>query len=659
MPLAFVKKSLTSTEDRPSSPASDPAPESFFEKVRGQAVGDSADLRRIQALPRRERPSDEQLKVIADDLKRRFGIVNPACRCRALGRPCCDSLLPTQAWALHEAEAVGGILGPIGVGHGKTLLDMLTPLVVGAKRAVLLLPPNLKRQFLEADWAYYGQHWRLPNLSGGKSYVPGAPFLYVVAFSELSGAKATALLEGLKPDVIIVDEAHNVRNKTAARTKRFLRYLKDAQKVGGVRLFCWSGTLTSRSLRDYGHLATHALGEGSPVPNHHPTLEEWAASLDPSDFPSPPGRLLTLGTDGDVRARFRARLVSTPGVVSSGDAASCQASLIISERRVEAPDVVKKHLAALEATWQRPDGDELVDALSKARCARELACGFFYRWRWPRGEPVPVIEAWLAARKEWHKELREKLKRGGAHMDSPLLCTKAAIRWYEGYTHVERDRDGNEIRRFRVEPRTRSGPLPTWESEHWLRWKEVRDSAKPETEAVWLDDFLVEDSLAWLREGAGLLWYEFAGFAERLARRARDAGDACVVAGPGDDGNARVLSLTGKEAVISSIRAHGTGKNLQQFARNLVANPPSDGATWEQLLGRTHRTGQQADEVTFEVYRHTEAFREAVEKARDFAGYIEGTGFGRQRLASVATWKFDDLEERLRGSLTSLSATIK
>ena len=333
-------------------------------------------------------------------------------------------------------------------------------------------------------------------------------------------------------------------------------------------------------------------------------------------------------------------------MVSSGDTASCQASLVISERtlKVEVPAPVQVALDQLEESWQRPDGEELVDALTKARCARELSCGFYYRWRWPRGEPVAVIERWLEARKNWHKELREKLKKGGAHMDSPLLVTKAAIRWEEGYTHVERDRDGVELRRFRVEPRTRGGPLPTWQSEFWSQWREVRETAKPETEAVWLSDFLVEDALAWLQEGevgkGSLLWYEFSGFASRLLERAGSSGHRLHFAGPGKDGDAALLSLGGSEAVVASIRAHGTGKNLQQFGRNIVANPPSDGATWEQLIGRTHRQGQQADEVTVEVYRHTEAFKSAVEKARDLSDYIEGTWGATQRLASIATWGF-------------------
>lgn len=625
-----------------SLPAAPPA--KILQK--GQAVGDSDDLRRILALPRREKPSDEQIAEWARDFKEELGVVNPACECRTkYRRPCCDQLKPVQAWALYEAATVGGILGPIGVGHGKTLLDLLVPMVAfhmfGAKTCLLLLPPNLKRQFLDVDWGYYGQHWQLPNLAGGRWMVPGRPLLHVVAFSELSGSRSSDLLDRLRPDCIVVDEAHSVRNRTAARTKRFLRHF---DKNPNVRLFCWSGTLTSRSIRDYAHLSAHALGRGSPVPRAWHTLEEWAAALDPGDYPAPPGLLSRLSEgrpDESVRDGFQRRLVGSAGVVSSGDAASCQASLVISERKVEAPAEVTKHLAALEATWQRPDGEELVDVLSKARCARELSCGFYLRWRWPRGEPVAVIERWLLARKNWHKELREKLKKSTTHMDSPLLCTRAAIRWEEGYTHVERDRDGNELRRFRVDPHTRGGPLPTWETEFWPTWREVRDTAKPETEAVWLSDFLVEDCLDWAADHAGLIWYEFKDLAAQIERRAEERGiERFVRVGVGDAGDRQIIGLTGQEAALVSLRSHREGKNLQMFGEMLVLNPPSDGGQWEQTLGRIHRQGQERDELFVYVYRHTAPFLEAVERARDLSQYIEGTWGAAQRLASVATWGF-------------------
>jgi hypothetical protein len=294
-----------------------------------------------------------------------------------------------------------------------------------------------------------------------------------------------------------------------------------------------------------------------------------------------------------------------------------------------------------KGSWQRPDGEELIDAMSVARCARELSCGFYYRWRWPRKEPTEVIERWLKARKEWHKELREKLKGGRQFMDSPLLCAKAAIRWYKGYVHVEHDSEGNAVARKEIPPKSTQGPLPVWPALYWQEWEEVRDSAKPETEPVWVDRGIVQDVVKWLREPGGkLAWYEFKAVADEILRECKAQGVPVTFAGPGQEGDARVISLTGSEAVVISARAHGTGKNLQQFCKNLVITPFGSGSEWEQVMGRCHRTGQSADEVLFEVYGHTEPLRRAIEKARDLSQYIEETFGASQRLASVATWRF-------------------
>lgn len=604
--------------------------------IKGQAVGESRDLRRVLALPMRVPPTEEQLKRLSSEFKAQLGTGATTCVCvTKFKRRCCSELLPIQAWALGESREIGGLVGPIGVGHGKTLLDLLVSMVVpGCKTALLLLPPNLRKQLLDVDWHFYGQHWKLPNLAGGRWLVPGRPTLHVVAFSELSGASATDLLQRLRPDVIIVDEAHNIRNRTAARTKRFLRYFAECP----VRLFAWSGTFTSKSIKDYAHISNLALRDGSPTPLHWPTVEEWAGHLDPSTFRSPPGRLTQFGAD--VTAGYRRRLLGTPGVVSSGDSDACQASLIISERVFSTPAAIQKHIESVEATWQRPDGEEFVDAMSVGRCLRELSCGFFYRWRWPRKESVEVIERWLAARKDWHKELREKLKLNRPHLDSPLLCAKAAIRWFSGYVHIYRDAEGNALSREQIPPKTKDGPMPAWASQCWQEWEQVRNTAKPESEAVWLDESFAHDCLAWLAEAPGLLWYEFDGLARKLLQLAKGRGQRVVFAGPGSEGDEVVLSLSGSDSVVISANAHGAGKNLQQFSRNLLATPPSSGGEWEQLIGRTVRAGQDADEVTVETYRHTEPLRKAIDKARELSEYIEGTFGASQKLASKATWLF-------------------
>jgi hypothetical protein len=86
------------------------------------------------------------------------------------------------------------------------------------------------------------------------------------------------------------------------------------------------------------------------------------------------------------------------------------------------------------------------------------------------------------------------------------------------------------------------------------------------------------------------------------------------------------------ETCIVSISANSEGRNLQQFSKNLVVAIPPGGNRWEQLLGRTHRDGQMADEVSVSLplicYENWNVFRDA----RREAEYIEHTTKQIQKL---------------------------
>lgn len=594
----------------------------------------TSELDRILALPRRPVPDPETLRALGRQLEERLGLGATSCKCESkFQRTCCQHLMPTQAWALHEMALAGGLVGPIGVGHGKTLLDLLAPMAIPCRVALLIVPSNLVTQLLEADVPFYSGHWKLPNIVGSTWQYPGRPLLHILGYSRLSGAKSTELLETINPDLIILDEAHSLSDTSSVRGKRFMRYLRAHP---GIKLAAWSGTLTKRSLNDWAHFPVHALKAGSPVPRDYPSQQFWASATDPSDFSQgPAGDLVKLCAPGEsVEAAFGRRVQETLGVVSSGDATACQASLVILERPLPLSESVRSAVAKVRDTWQRPDGEELVDPLAVARCMREVSCGFYYYWAWPRGESKAVRTEWLDARKAWHQELREKLKRSTAHMDSPLLLTRAAIRWFEGFTYVDPQ---DRRRRRKVPPHSRESlpGHPTWASETWERWKKARPTAQPVTATTWFDESMLRDVEAWLSEGPGLAWYE-----HDAIRAAVKLPKGALVCGPGPEGNLGALSLRGSEPVLISIKAHGTGKNLQMFHRNLVVNPPSGGAEWEQLMGRTDRFGQKADEVTFEVYRHTKPLRDAVETARARAEYIQGVFGNLQKLVSKATWTF-------------------
>ena len=72
--------------------------------------------------------------------------------------------------------------------------------------------------------------------------------------------------------------------------------------------------------------------------------------------------------------------------------------------------------------------------------------------------------------------------------------------------------------------------------------------------------------------------------------------------------------------------ANSTGQNLQMFSSNLIISCPSGPATMEQLIGRTHRDGQEADEVSVDILlgcvEHYEAFTRALDGAKAAADVL-------------------------------------
>ena len=182
----------------------------------------SSELRRVLNLPRRELELDgsDRAEGIIDMMMERFArpfVQGRRCRCAEIDparhheEGCIERLRLPQAQAVREIGICGGALCPIGVGHGKTLVDLLSPLAFRVydpkiNDVVLLVPPGLAEQ-LVGDYVYYGQHFKMPQIvfHGNNDYsstllkmdtrVPierGAPCLHVVPYSQLSLPKSTA-----------------------------------------------------------------------------------------------------------------------------------------------------------------------------------------------------------------------------------------------------------------------------------------------------------------------------------------------------------------------------------------------------------------------------------------------------------------------------------
>jgi len=616
------------------------------------AVRDSEDLRRIEALPRRSATvapeSKHWLEQVVEYMTASLRIDNPACQCAALGAvkkdgspDCILRLLPVQAAYLYEAMLIGGILGPIGVGHGKTGIDILLPMVIpGCKVAVLLLPPRLVPQ-LKHDFKLWSQHFRTPNLAGCPPFrADGRPVLELLPYSMLSTKSGAGKLLELRPDVLMMDECHNAKKpKPGARPSARWARIEDFKRAyPACRHYRHSGTVTTKSVYDYQHHSEDCLGDRSILPRDPDAMAEWAAALDPVDDPAPIGALRRLCQIGEnARQGFRRRLVETAGVVATEESAIGN-SLFFTERKVSIPKVIGDLIAKTRLSNERPDGEPFADGLRKAACLRELSAGFYYVWYFPPIDGVPqrasVIDLWLERRKAYNKELYARLLAPQPGMDSMLLCWEAATRWHEGYVWI----DVHGHRHTEPAYSTR-GPYPVWASQHFVGWREVKDTVVKQTVPKWVDDFLVADALVWARAEPGIVWFDHRAFGLRMRELAPDLG----FYGGGDKDDERMIEERAKVSIICSIDSHGEGKKLQKFYRSLMGNFPKN-KTLEQVIGRTHRQGQHADEVEICWYRHTDEYCKFFDNAYEQARYVDETqaksvGASQKLLLGSKDWR--------------------
>lgn len=569
------------------------------------------EMQRILALPVDARSPEDTLEELVQRYTDRFRVPGGTW-----------TLFPAQALALAVIEETGGLLASIMVGGGKTLIASLAPRVLGIApyRTMLLTRAKLVDSFYR-EQRRYGAHFDVDRN------------IRVFSYDKLSHPnEGPRLLEELRPDLIIADEAHALKAETSSRRKRFARYF---EANPDCRFVAMSGTMTKTSIYDYHHLARIALGDGSPLPRAKSTLETWAACLDvargrgPTPEPHQWRAMEPLVREwaprigehaGDIMARsvlerqsltrrcYFARLASTPGVVHTRTDRVGASLEIHPITDLEVPASVRDALTKADREYLLPDDEEIESPLAKARVMRQLVQGLFYVWDWPDGPDL----AWLSARRAYARAIRQTIEALADHRDSPAL----------------------------VERSLASGELDDREDlvRAWGRWALHSHKPAPPTAPVWLDRYLVEDAFKRAQKARGtppaLVWYEHRHVAQALhdlgmdvywPEEGRNPEDADPAAGP----------------VALSVHAHTDGLNLQhRWHRNLVLCPPTDGGTWEQMIGRTHRTGQEADTVTVEVYAHARPYVNQLNEAIRRARYIEQVN-GQQQKLLIADWTND------------------
>lgn len=503
-----------------------------------------------------------------------------------------QTLRPLQAMALCEAGEKRGGFFPLRVGLGKTLISLLLASVIECKRPTLILPAALIDK-TEKERQELSKHWRI--FKGIRLY----------SYEMLGRVQGARSLDIWRPDLVIADECHRLKNKRAGVTRRVVRYMLEHPETAFVAM---SGTVMKNSLRDFAHVIGWCLKDGSPLPLQEHTVMEWADALDEkvNGFSRlDPGVLLEFcevedqdpqDELGSARRGFRRRLTETPAVVASSGVEDADCSLYISALEYDVSPATEKNFTTLRTLWETPDGWALSEAMAVWRHARELAIGLHYCW-----DPRPPPE-WLLARKLWAAFVRETLSNSRT-LDTELQVANAVL--------------SEEL-----------------DSPEYHAWREIKDTFTINSKPVWHDTSALEVCERWAQKNEGIVWCEHTFFAEELSRR---TGLPYFGSGGLNAMGQRIEECRG--SLIASVAANSTGRNLQRWSRNLITAVPNGAPQWEQLMGRTHRSGQQSDEVTVDVLFGCAEHHEGFERARAAARMIQdSTGHTQKILTADVAW---------------------
>jgi hypothetical protein len=475
-----------------------------------------------------------------------------------------ERLNAIQGVVLYELMSIGGSFCAANVGHGKSWVAALAPVVLEAKRPIWLMPSSVIHD-MERELTKLRKHF--------KDIPENFP---LIGYELLSHRDHANDLEEMQPDLLILDECHLVKNiHKASRAKRVRKYLKAHPHCKVLTL---SGSPTDQSLHEYSHMLVWSLGFGAPVPLETSEIEIWAEAMDvrtAGDLRHLTSDLGKCRTKDQAREQFRKRLVSTPGVVISSEKPNLP-PITISPWYLDPPKEADEAFEKLRTLWLAADDWPLGDAKFQIfAVANQYAQGFY-----KKHDPWPPKD-WLASRKAWCSVVRAILEES-----------------------EEFDSEG-QVKDFFA-----SGAL---HAEAWDDWLLKEPEFTPNRVAHWLSDDTVNAVAAW--KGPGIVWVHNIDFGKQLSKKTSWP----YFSDGGCDPSGQHITDTKASTVIASIKACGIGLNLQYlWHRNLIITPPNKCKIWEQLCGRTHRTGQiRPVEVQYLVQclEHLNAFRQASAEA--------------------------------------------
>jgi hypothetical protein len=596
-------------------------------------------------------------------------------------------LKPLQVEALMSYDLYGGAFLPLRVGAGKSLIALMLAERAYAKglgKIVLLVPPEVYGQMVDRDIPYARRHvplsvpfmrlGQVPAARRRKLASSGHLGCYILPYSLMSVDDTSELLDWISPELLILDEGHNLKNFSAARTARMFGkhgYLQAFEARSGkpAEMVVMSGTITSRSLLDYWHLVKYCLKERCPLPLNSHLVRKWAGVLDseasanaggfghgqdPNDGTMRTDTLMPIvrwaqkhyptedfsETVRGFRAAFRKRFETCPGIVTSG-ADDLGVSLVFSNRPTPVDDsdptwqaLEKMRLDVLEGV--APNGDIIPHPMNAYGWLVELAAGFYNDKYWPDAETFA---------KERHLSIDEAediLERALEHHQLRQLYHSAMRKWL-----TKNAKPGLDTPFLVASDMASYGARNVGPDLHevWCEMHKADFEGRPERRKrpVRVCDYKIRQTLDWvksLKKGRGaILWHLNKEVGVWLHEAGREAGLDILHCPSGKEGSELICSIgdyerggKGDRVVTASVKGHGTGKNLQAFEELFVVQWPRSPVQSEQMLGRQHRPGLRVDTLKVHTCNTADIEHTSFAAALNDACYIQDTTGGDQKL---------------------------
>lgn len=670
---AFLQRRAMIPKPEPlDNRGSGPSPLSVEERLKFRETDEGkyttfAEIRRVCDLPIRVDLTDEEVESYC------YNTMQAKAFSEGL------RLFPEQAQALWEYELVGGVVGALSVGRGKTMVALGIANIAfkkGVQKIVYLFPPQLLGSLMNKGIPearrWLGVDYHVHVLGGRSSGVrqamakSGKPGLYLLPYSLLSGKDAHILLEGINAGLYIADESHRLNNRGSARTKRLMKKVEET----GAEMVLLSGTQINKAPMEYHHLVRQALKQYCPLPHSVSLATEWSNLID-----SKAADMMSLSRERDekttgsagplkplvdwarqhfpeekfpfsvpgFRLAYQKRFRSCHGVVvSKGE--NLGVSLMVKNHEVkedylsqtygESWSQLKNLIRDVEEAFITPNGDEIAHAIHTWKWLEELSGGFYNLQYWPSVEEYiehrPNISAAQAAdmlerskdqflaEQEYDKDLRDFLKdnpRPG--LDTPFLLGRDMALYGD-----------------------KNVPASLYQ-----KWKTAKDKCfegmiERKSRAVRVCRYKIDAALKWYRgedgppKGKGaLIWCKNIELAKWAYESFLEAGIETVYCPAGDMGNREILNPRNAHKAVIAAMAHGEGKNLQElFSYQYFIQFPRSARAAEQVLGRLHRTGQPADEIVANIFLHHEFEYMNFAACLNDALFIHQTTGGRQKL---------------------------